>query len=358
MDDTKVPEKKQGKTYNPLLSNVEHKDYSNIHLDVPPEELEQPIPEPIVRPNVISGDENPYGMLDGEDGVGSALGGQGGGPMGELGGMNDLSAKDKEQGAEHVANLILSAYEELNNYGNKLLRIPQSRINKLVKEGQVDLSIPIEHQGSFVSTGDIIDEFNHQNEDTLKVSKEFKREVKPVLKRVLAKRGVSMTDEQMLMYLFGKDIAVKAVLIFQVKASANAIIEALKVNTEAVKGSGMPPQMQPQAATAQHQPQPQPQPVYPSAETVPYHEHMEVPETGRERAIRAKKESESIKAAAEMGRKLTYKQALEEKKKGKRGRKPKAKPEDYLDDVADIAAQVRLEETQTDDNENQEPGMD
>jgi hypothetical protein len=95
--------------------------------------------------------------------------------------------------------------------------------------------------------GDFFKEYNNQVEGILKVSDEFKEEVTPVLERVLAKRGVGMTDEQLLMFMFGKDIAAKSMMFFQQKQQLNFMIQSIK---EATAGQFVqqapPPQPQPQ----------------------------------------------------------------------------------------------------------------
>ena len=93
-------------------------------------------------------------------------------------------------------------------------------------------------------------EYNNQVEGTLKVSDEFKEEVTPVLERVLAKRGVGMTDEQLLMFMFGKDIAAKSMMFFQQKQQLNFMIQSIK---EATAGQFVQQAPQPQQASQPQQ---------------------------------------------------------------------------------------------------------
>ena len=64
----------------------------------------------------------------------------------------------------------------------------------------------------------------------------------------MAKRGVGMTDEQLLMFMFGKDIAAKSMMFFQQKQQLNFMIQSIK---EATSGQFVqqapPPQPQQQA---------------------------------------------------------------------------------------------------------------
>jgi hypothetical protein len=100
--------------------------------------------------------------------------------------------------------------------------------------------------------GDFFKEYNQQVEGILKVSEEFKEEVTPVLERVLAKRGVGMTDEQLLMFMFGKDIAAKSMMFFQQKQQLNFMIQSIKEATAGQFSAPTPP-----PPTQQAQPQPQ-----------------------------------------------------------------------------------------------------
>lgn len=76
-----------------------------------------------------------------------------------------------------------------------------------------------------------------------------------MLERVLAKRGVAMTDEQLLMFMFGKDIAAKSMMFFQQKQQLNYMIQTIK---EATAGQFV--QQAPAQAQAPNQaPMPEPQ---------------------------------------------------------------------------------------------------
>ena len=99
--------------------------------------------------------------------------------------------------------------------------------------------------GKKMRAGDFFKEYNNQVEGILKVSDEFKEEVTPVLERVLAKRGVGMTDEQLLMFMFGKDIAAKSMMFFQQKQQLNFMIQSIKEATAGQFVQQAPPQPPP-----------------------------------------------------------------------------------------------------------------
>ena len=207
---------------------------------------------------------------------------------------------------------------------------------------QIDLSIAVpDGYGNTITAGSFIEEFNEQSKDALSVSPAFKKEVTPVLERVLAKRGAGLTDEQMLIYLFGKDIAVKGVIVYQMKSTMNEMIDIIRQQTEAYKqGNGTPPspKVEPVRAEAKTQ-----QPFAYAASQEPVGDvnatdfnfqdnetfvsskvsAMSVPKTGKERLMqqikKEKKWQQDLQGSASGG--SSYQEAMAQRKTGKRGKK-------------------------------------
>jgi hypothetical protein len=174
-----------------------------------------------------------------------------------------------------------------------------------------------------------------------------------------------MTDEQYVLFAFGKDIAVKSVLIYQMKSTANDLITALVENTAAIKASGVVPTPKPSAP----KPTPTPTPNYePTQEfdnfnsneavinsTVTEHK---VPSTGKAKLMeqRAKEKIWSENAAKANGGTSSYQEAMKNRKTGgKRGRRPK----DYINNIdeSEIAEAIILRETDKDGKEKPNPQM-
>jgi len=350
--------------YNPFMQQVSEKPYSNMNVGVTQEQLKGAIPEPVFTPFTIDSNENPYNMLGG-DGQPSSNSGQRNGPPPPFNPMmNDVSDGDKKMGAQHMAKLLVEGYEQLHVFGNKALQVPERKIRKLEKEGLIDLSIPIPYEyGKTITAGEFLQDYNEQNKDALTVSREFKKEVTPVLTRVLEKRGAGLTDEQYLGFLVGKDLIVKLVIVAQLRSTMNDMINVIKDYTEATRaGNGVPPQ--PQAPTPKPTaPQPTaPQPQYqePSHSAPDFNfqdnevvmnstvQQMKVPNTGKARVIaQIEKEKKWKKDADSVGGGSSYEQAMRERKNsGKRGRK---KSKDYIDEVKmdeeQIAEAIVLNET-------------
>jgi hypothetical protein len=203
--------------------------------------------------------------------------------------------------AAQMAKLILQGYEWGHKMANKGLQVSDKKLRKLEAEGEINLSamITYDYGKGDITAGEFIKEYNTQVENVLIVSEEFKEEVTPVLERVLSKRGIGLTDEQYLMYLFGQDIAGKTMIFFQQKQQVNYMIEVIKEAT-----------MQQQSRFTRR-PQPEPQP-----------ENTQEEEYDDEEEIRKNfTEAEVLKTEPQKSNKSNAVVLSEAKPKGKRGRR-------------------------------------
>ena len=358
--------------YNPFLQNVNEKPYTSLSVGVSQEQMVNAIPEPAFTPQSIDSSENPYANLSGDAPSGGG-GERKSAPFNPA--MNDIPDADKSMGAEHLTNLIIDGYEQLHVFGNQMLQFPERKIRKLVSEGEIDLSIPIPYEmDKTITAGEFIQEFNEQNKDTLSVSKEFKKDVKPVLKRVLEKRGAGITDEQYLAYAFGKDIIVKGVIIAQMRGTMNDMIQVIKEQTIAFReGGGFPSQPTPQAPT------PTPQPTY-QATTPTYQEpnhnasdfnfqdnevvvnstvqQHSVPTTGKARVIAQIEKEKKWKRDSQGSKSSSYEEAMKNRKRndGKRGRTKKV--DSIPLDEEQIAEAIVLNETINQPKKEKDPYAD
>jgi hypothetical protein len=138
--------------------------------------------------------------------------------------MNDLTDKDKRIACESLVDTCLDAYEQLHVYGQMFVKVDEEVLLQKQAENKLDLSvqIPISENGETMSMGEFVSQFNEQSAEALKYDKEFGYKVRPAMIRVFTKRGWGMTDEQFLLYMFGKDIAVKFSLIYSLKKTINS----------------------------------------------------------------------------------------------------------------------------------------
>jgi hypothetical protein len=345
------------RNYNPFLDSVIEKPYSQISVGVTQEQLNNPISEPSYSANPINTNKDIYGTFGGSMG-----GSMGGGSSSQSSSainpsLNDVPNAEKKEAATHMAKLVMDAYEGLNKFANKAVQISPTKVRKLVAEGELDLSVEIPYEADkTISMGEFIEEFNEQNKETFVVTKEFKKEVMPVLIRVLEKKGAGLNDEQFLGFMVLKDIGVKAFLGFQIRSSLNDVINLGKEFTQQKKDSGIVDSPKPKASASKPKAQPQPEPTRYYEDEVPKDskdfnfmtneanlnsivQPMDVPKTGKSRLM-AQKAKEKVWQENSNKAVLTsssYDEMMKNRSNnGKRGRKPKTanlSEEDIVDAI-------------------------
>jgi hypothetical protein len=223
--DTEIVEPEERKNYedaqfNPLDEAVNEKTYSRPNVNTSDTDFTKPIEEPRYAPPPMERkklyDDDPKKKE--REPVNPEL--------------RDLPKKDKELAASQMAKMILQGYSWMHDLANKGLLISEKKLSKLQEEGEINLQAMIDYEfGKKIRAGEFFQEWNGQimkDGGVLQVTDEFKEEVTPVLERVLAKRGIGMTDEQLLMFMFGKDIAAKGLIFFQMKTQMNYMIQSIK----------------------------------------------------------------------------------------------------------------------------------
>ena len=244
--DTEIiePEEKKDIDFNPLDEAVNVKSYTTPNVNTSGVNLNAPIEEPrfnappIDTKRTINQEQAKQPKPE---------------PMNPE--MKNLGKKDTEMAAGHMAKLIIQGYEWMHQLANKGLQISEKKLNKLQAEGEINLNAMIDYEmGKKIRAGDFFLEYNQQVSSVLEVSQEFKDEATPLLEKVLAKRGIGMTDEQMLMYVFGKDIAAKSLIFFQQKAQINMMLSSIKEATMGMYAQSAPPPPQPMPTTERVQP--------------------------------------------------------------------------------------------------------
>jgi len=205
--------------FNPLDEPVNEKKYSQPNVNVGDIDMTTPIGEPNFTPppfqkkkTNIKEEPKKHEPLNSD--------------------LKGLSKKDVDMSAKAAAKMILQGYDWVHMLANKGLKVSEKKLTKLQAEGEINLNALIDYDyGKRMRAGEFFEEYNRQVEGVLVVSDEFKEEVTPVLERVLSKRGIGMTDEQMLMFMFGKDIAAKSLIFFQQRQVLKSMIESIKEAT-------------------------------------------------------------------------------------------------------------------------------
>lgn len=153
---------------------------------------------------------------------------------------SELDGKEKTMGAEMMAEMTLDLYEKGCGFLGKLPEISESKLDGLIAEGEIDPAIQIPTESGNLSVKDFAQEYNSSIKDAFEVSDEFKEKVKPPLVRVFKKRGIGMTDEQLLGYYFITDLGAKTAQAIMLRKTANNILDSLKENTQAMREMSKP----------------------------------------------------------------------------------------------------------------------
>ena len=148
---------------------------------------------------------------------------------------SQLDGKEKTMGAKMMVEMTLDLYEKGCSFLGKLPEISEAKLDRLISEGEIDANIEIPTEAGNLGVKEFAQEYNDSIKDAFAVSDDFKEKVKPPLERVFKKRGIGMTDEQLLLYYFGMDLGTKGVQAFMLKKTATGIIESLKENTMAIR---------------------------------------------------------------------------------------------------------------------------
>lgn len=176
---------------------------------------------------------------------------------------SELDNKEKTMGAEMMAEMTLDLYEKGCGFLGKLPEISERKLDNLIAEGEIDPNIQIPTESGNLPVKEFAQEYNLSIKDAFEVSDEFKEKVRPPLVRVLKKRGIGMTDEQLLGYYFLTDLGAKSAQAFMLRKTANSILDSLKENTQVMRESQAP------------RPAPTPAPVQKEAEPIKYYEEVE-----------------------------------------------------------------------------------
>lgn len=148
---------------------------------------------------------------------------------------SELDGKEKTMGAKMMVEMTLDLYEKGCGILGKLPEISEGKLDRLIAEGEIDGDIQIPTESGNLGVKEFASEYNESIKDAFAVSDEFKEKVKPPLERVFKKRGIGMTDEQLLLYYFATDIGAKGVQAFMLRKTANGILDSLKENTLAIR---------------------------------------------------------------------------------------------------------------------------
>ena len=140
--------------------------------------------------------------------------------------MNELDNKDKKIASEQLVDTVLDGYEMLHQLGAKVSKIDENKVVKRIVSGEIDreLRIPISEDVE-VNALEYVQTHNAQADEVFEYDKSFNDKVRPAMVRVFMKRGLGVTDEQFIIGMFVKDIAIKGMMAISMKKNANAMLD-------------------------------------------------------------------------------------------------------------------------------------
>lgn len=225
-----IAEPEEIRDFSPLDEPVNEKRYTNATVNTSGFDFSKPLDEPSFKPPPLNAKEQEAKKAE---------------PFNPE--LKNLSKKDTEMAASHMVKMVLSGYEYLHVLANKSLQITEKRLSKMQADGELNLNAMIDYDyGKKIRAGEFFREYNNQTKDALEVTDEFKEEITPVLERIFAKRGIGMTDEQLAMFIIGKDVVGKAIIWFQMKQQTNYILKNIAEASLAANLANTAPQPTPQ----------------------------------------------------------------------------------------------------------------
>ena len=369
-----VVQQVRDENYNPFSDNVKERDYTRVNADVSPEQISSPIPEPTYQPQVIGQTRNPYEHISGSDGMrpkDSSAQKESINP-----GMSELPPHERRMAAEQLVDLGISGYEMIFYFVNKSLQIDKKKVKKLQAEGKIDLNTSVPVNNGYVTAEQFITEYNEEVADTVGVSNKFKKDIKPPLTRILEKKGLGATDEQLVVSLLVMHLVQEGTKFAQAMQLKKDLLTIIQERTELEREQGINPQAyaaKPQEPKAKPEPKPRPEPrpeprpqapkfttdepVFTGEDDADAEDfnfrsneavmnssvrQMQVPSTGKARLMEQRKRE---RAFAESAKKVSGYESAAAKRKttaGKRGRPKK------IVNTKHIAEAVVLKETDSD----------
>lgn len=230
--------------YNPLGESVKERSYTKPNIDGA--NLEAEIEEPTFVPPSFEDLEEPTGFESQEEQ-----------PFANPA-LNDLDDKDKRYATEQMVDVVLDGYEKITGLANNLVQIKEKKVQEMIAKGEIDprTRIPIDTSGNSVSISEFVQDYNEQTAEAIQTSPDFKKKVRPAMVRVFEKRGIGMTDEQFLMYMFGTDIVQKGAVVVSLRNNVSGIMNMMKELSQQRMATQAPPP--PPAASKQETPPPAP----------------------------------------------------------------------------------------------------
>ena len=271
LEEKDIPNFSDVVNYNPLADNVEEKEYQKVSIEgasrLP--DIEEPVfTAPTledIRPDMFDGGGEDEDEIFGKEK------------------LNDLPKGDKKKAAKQMAEMVLEGYSSICSFTGGFANMNEGQLLQMQTEGKIDLrmSVPVSPTEQVGVVG-FVESFNTQIDEAMEVTDEFKDSVRDPMTRIFEKKGVGMTDEQLLLVMFGKDIITKTATTIALKKQLSRTLELIH---DQYKQAGSPPPPPPVQT---------PQPPPPRAENPVKENPVKEEKSERRKNIRKSKKAQIV----------------------------------------------------------------
>jgi hypothetical protein len=222
------------KNYNPLTEEPVRDIPSNVNI--PQDQLQQPIPEDSYQPPPVTDERHPLNEAsedeDNDDEGPTAQAPPPGNKKEEKKkqyfndpNLEDLPPKQKAAASDQLAHFVMDRYQGAHDWANRNLQISKEKITKLQAAGELDLRAPIPYEDGFMRAGEYFREWNKDMETAFVMDPEWRADMQATLSRILAKRGMGLSDEAKFLLGISMDMGFKVRLYFGFRSQTNAMFD-------------------------------------------------------------------------------------------------------------------------------------
>ena len=156
--------------------------------------------------------------------------------------LRDLDKEEKTKAAKVMAEVLVDAY---SNYTPAIFKMvaktSEKKMDELSMKGEVDFTIRLPMpSGDNISAKEYLDGINNQADQLFEVSEDFKKNIVPPLTRILAKKEMGMTDEQLVAWYLANDLIARGKSAYELKTLMKGNLEYFKAVTLENNGGKKP----------------------------------------------------------------------------------------------------------------------
>ena len=184
---------------------------------------------------------------------------------------NEMEDKEKKKASEQMVDAVLDTYDTLKTLSAKLGQMDEKKVRKMIDEGKIDRNrrITIDEYGNTVGIMEFVANYNAQVAQAVEPDPSFKKSVRPAMTRVFMKKGWGMTDEQFLLFAFGKDLTITSVTLMGMKKGIKDILTNLQEEQLSKSKPVAPQRPTPPPPSSGGYDTPPPPPNYPPSSPTP-----------------------------------------------------------------------------------------